>query len=57
MQEVELSSQDREAFHNKLREYGTGDMTLRCLALAYLPNPPANSWDLTNANFFDKYET
>eukprot|EP00301_Raphidiophrys_heterophryoidea_P003538 c11593_g1_i1.p1 GENE.c11593_g1_i1~~c11593_g1_i1.p1 ORF type:complete len:1015 (+),score=278.67 c11593_g1_i1:75-3047(+) len=53
-----LSEQDRESFKKKLVEYGTGELTLRCLAMAYVEDAPAlEKLDFADTNNFEKYES
>ncbi len=53
-----LTDKDREEFKGKLLEYGTGELTLRCLAMAYVEDAPAlNKIDFSDTLNFEKYES
>eukprot|EP00299_Pterocystis_sp_00344_P002668 c13003_g1_i1.p1 GENE.c13003_g1_i1~~c13003_g1_i1.p1 ORF type:complete len:1006 (+),score=268.98 c13003_g1_i1:48-3020(+) len=52
---VPLTDALRQAFKTKLVEYGTGDLTLRCLAVAYTESLPAKL-DLSDTSKFVEYE-
>eukprot|EP00300_Choanocystis_sp_HF-7_P019030 c20214_g1_i1.p1 GENE.c20214_g1_i1~~c20214_g1_i1.p1 ORF type:complete len:996 (-),score=301.47 c20214_g1_i1:161-3148(-) len=53
---AELSAKDREVFSAKLNAYGTGELTLRCLGIAYVENPPKDM-NLTDTKKFEEYES